>query len=38
VRLRGDQIFASVDELSQQIACDVEQARSSLRRFSQGVR
>lgn len=38
VRLRGDQIFASVDDLSQQIACDVEQARSSLRRFSQGVR
>jgi riboflavin kinase/FMN adenylyltransferase len=36
--LRGDQIFASTDELSQQITYDVEQARSSLRRFSQGVR
>ena len=36
-RLRGDHTFASVDELSKQIACDVEQARSSLRRFSQGV-
>ena len=36
-RLRGDYTFASVDELSKQIACDVEQARSSLRRFSQGV-
>jgi riboflavin kinase/FMN adenylyltransferase len=36
-RLRGDHTFASADELSQQIACDVEQARSSLRGFSQGV-
>ena len=36
-RLRGDHIFASVDALSKQIACDVEQARNSLRRFSQGV-
>ena len=36
-RLRGDYTFASVDELSKQIACDVEQARSSLRRFSQRV-
>jgi riboflavin kinase/FMN adenylyltransferase len=36
-RVRGDHIFASADELSKQIACDVEQARISLRRFRQGV-
>jgi len=36
-RVRGDHIFASADELSKQIACDVEQARISLRRFPQGV-
>ena len=37
-RLRGDHIFASADELSKQIARDVEQARISLRRIPQGVR
>ncbi|HSL05326.1 MAG TPA: bifunctional riboflavin kinase/FAD synthetase [Nitrospiraceae bacterium] len=36
-QLRGDHAFASADELSKQIVCDVEQARSSLRRCSQGV-
>jgi riboflavin kinase / FMN adenylyltransferase len=35
-RLRGDHTFASADALSKQIACDVEEARSSLRHFSQG--
>jgi riboflavin kinase/FMN adenylyltransferase len=36
-RVRGDHIFASADELSKQIVRDVEQARSSLQRFSKGV-
>ena len=36
-RVRGDHTFASADELSEQIARDVEQARISLRRISQGV-
>ncbi|TKB68379.1 MAG: bifunctional riboflavin kinase/FAD synthetase [Nitrospira sp.] len=36
-RVRGDHIFASADELSKQIARDVEQARISLRRIPQGV-
>lgn len=36
-RLRGDHAFASPEALSKQIACDVEQARSSLRRLAQGV-
>ncbi|MEY4704887.1 MAG: Riboflavin biosynthesis protein RibF [Nitrospirota bacterium] len=36
-RLRGDHAFPSADELSKQIACDVEQARISLRRIPQGV-
>ena len=36
-RVRGDHTFASADELSKQIARDVEQARISLRRISQGV-
>jgi riboflavin kinase/FMN adenylyltransferase len=36
-RVRGDHIFASADELSKQIAHDVEQARISLRRIPQGV-
>jgi riboflavin kinase / FMN adenylyltransferase len=36
-RLRGDHTFASVDELSKQIARDVEQARISLLRLTQGV-
>jgi riboflavin kinase/FMN adenylyltransferase len=36
-RIRGDRTFASADELSKQIARDVEQARSSLRRIQQGV-
>jgi riboflavin kinase / FMN adenylyltransferase len=36
-RLRGDHTFASAEALSKQIACDVEQARSNLRRLSQGV-
>ncbi|HSF65910.1 MAG TPA: bifunctional riboflavin kinase/FAD synthetase [Nitrospiraceae bacterium] len=35
--VRGDHTFASADELSKQIACDVEQARKSLRRIPQGV-
>lgn len=35
-RVRGDHTFASADELSKQISRDVEQARSSLRRLSQG--
>jgi len=36
-RVRGDHTFASADELSKQIARDVEQARISLRRIPQGV-
>lgn len=36
-RVRGDHTFASADELSKQIARDVEQARMSLRRIPQGV-
>ena len=36
-RVRGDYTFASADELSRQIARDVEQARISLRRIPQGV-
>ncbi len=36
-RVRGDHAFASADELSQQIARDVEQARFSLRRIPEGV-
>jgi riboflavin kinase/FMN adenylyltransferase len=36
-RVRGDHVFASADELSKQIARDVEQARISLRRIPQGV-
>jgi len=36
-RVRGDHTFASADELSKQIARDVEQARTSLRRIPQGV-
>ncbi|HKQ36225.1 MAG TPA: riboflavin kinase, partial [Nitrospiraceae bacterium] len=35
--IRGDHTFASADELSKQIARDVEQARISLRRIPQGV-
>lgn len=35
--VRGDHTFASADELSKQIARDVEQARISLRRIPQGV-
>ena len=37
-RIRGDHTFASADELSKQIARDVEQARISLQRIPQGVR
>ena len=36
-RIRGDQTFTSADELSKQIARDVEQARISLQRIPQGV-
>ncbi len=36
-RVRGDHVFTSADELSKQIARDVEQARISLRRIPQGV-
>ncbi|MEK7235072.1 MAG: riboflavin kinase, partial [Nitrospirota bacterium] len=36
-RVRGDHMFASADELSKQIARDVEQARISLRHIPQGV-
>jgi riboflavin kinase / FMN adenylyltransferase len=36
-RVRGDRVFASGDELSKQIARDVEQARLSLRRLPEGV-
>ena len=36
-RIRGDHTFASADELSKQIARDVEQARISLQRIPQGV-
>lgn len=36
-RVRGDRAFASADELSKQIACDVEQARLSLRRIPEEV-
>jgi riboflavin kinase / FMN adenylyltransferase len=36
-RLRGDHAFASAEELSAQIGRDVEQARTRLRRYSQGV-
>jgi FAD synthase len=36
-RVRGDHTFASADELSKQIARDVEQARISLRQIPQGV-
>ena len=36
-RVRGDQVFASAEELSKQIARDVEQARISLRHLPQGV-
>jgi riboflavin kinase/FMN adenylyltransferase len=36
-RVRGDHTFASADELSKQIARDVEQARISLRRIPQRV-
>ena len=36
-RVRGDHTFGSADELSKQITRDVEQARVSLRRISQGV-
>jgi riboflavin kinase / FMN adenylyltransferase len=36
-RVRGDHRFASPDELSKQIARDVEQARLSLRRTPEGV-
>jgi riboflavin kinase/FMN adenylyltransferase len=36
-RVRGDHVFASADELSKQIARDVEQARISLRHIPQGV-
>jgi riboflavin kinase/FMN adenylyltransferase len=36
-RVRGDHVFASADELSKQIARDVEQVRISLRRIPQGV-
>ena len=36
-RLRGDHTFASAAELSAQIGRDVEQARTRLRRHSQGV-
>ncbi|MEP6935356.1 MAG: riboflavin kinase, partial [Nitrospirota bacterium] len=32
-RVRGDHTFASADELSKQIARDVEQARISLQRI-----
>jgi len=35
--IRGDHIFASADELSRQIAQDVEQARINLRRIQQRV-
>jgi riboflavin kinase / FMN adenylyltransferase len=37
-RVRGDHTFASADELSKQIARDVQQARISLQRIPQGVR
>ena len=36
-QVRGEHTFASADELSKQIARDVEQARISLRRIPQGV-
>ncbi|RPH78590.1 MAG: hypothetical protein EHM80_09945, partial [Nitrospiraceae bacterium] len=36
-RLRDDHTFASAEALSKQIACDVEQARNTLRRVAQGV-
>lgn len=36
-RVRGDHAFASAEELSKQIARDVEQARISLRHLPQGV-
>lgn len=36
-RVRGDHTFASAEELSKQIARDVEQARISLRNLPQGV-
>lgn len=36
-RLRGDHTFASPEELSAQIVRDVERAKSSLHRYSQGV-
>jgi FAD synthase len=36
-RLRGDRTFASAQELSAQIELDVESAKCSLRRYSQGV-
>ena len=37
-RVRGDHAFASPDELSKQIARDVEQARLSLQRLPEGMR
>ena len=36
-RVRGDQAFASAEELSNQIARDVEQTRLSLQRIPEGV-
>ena len=36
-RLRGDHTFASAEELSAQIAKDVDRARKSLRRHAEGV-
>jgi riboflavin kinase/FMN adenylyltransferase len=36
-RLRGDHTFASADELSAQIARDVDRARDSLRRYAEEV-
>lgn len=36
-RLRGDHTFASAEELSMQIAKDVDRARDSLRRHAEGV-
>lgn len=36
-RLRGDHTFPSAEELTSQISRDVERARTSLRRYSEGV-
>ena len=36
-RLRGDHTFASADELTAQIARDVDRARDSLRQYAEGV-